>query len=110
MSERGWKRSERAIAARLGGRRVPITGRQRGDVPDIAHPVYSVVVKSRKSLSAWLRTAMAQAVAAQRPGQRPLVILHKTGARHADDLVMVRLGDFQEWNGTLPQRDGEGRS
>ncbi len=50
MSERAWKRTERAIAARLGGVRVPVSGRQRGDAPDIAHPTFAVEVKSRASL------------------------------------------------------------
>ena len=42
MADRAWKATERAIAARLGGRRVPITGRQRGDVPDVAHPAFAM--------------------------------------------------------------------
>jgi hypothetical protein len=45
---------------------------------------------------------MAQAIAAQRDGQMPVVILHESGAQHADDLVLMRLSDFEEWNGTLP--------
>jgi hypothetical protein len=107
MSERAWKRNERAIAARLGGTRVPVTGRQRGDAPDIAHPVYSVEVKARKSLPTWLHTAMMQAIAAQRGGQMPVVILHQTGTRHAEDLVVVRLGDFENWHGALPLTEAE---
>ena len=102
MSERGWKRTERVVADKLGGRRVPVTGRQRGDVPDVAHPTLAVEVKTRKTLPAWLRTGMAQAVAAQRPGQLPIVVLHETGARHADDLVVVRLGDWCARFGSEP--------
>jgi hypothetical protein len=33
-----WKRTERSIATRLGGQRVPVSGRARRDAPDIAHP------------------------------------------------------------------------
>ncbi len=44
---------------------------------------------------------MAQAVTAQRLGQLPLVILHKTGAHHAGEFVMVRLGDWADWFGAL---------
>lgn len=45
MSEKPWKRNERRIADLLGGRRVPITGRARGDVPDIDHAAFSIECK-----------------------------------------------------------------
>jgi hypothetical protein len=45
-----WKTAERRIAKELGGTRVPVTGRGRGDVPDIEHPALSVEVKSRRRL------------------------------------------------------------
>jgi hypothetical protein len=32
-----WKQAERRIADLLGGQRIPVTGRQRGDTPDIEH-------------------------------------------------------------------------
>src|SRR4051794_26094792 len=94
MSEAGWKRTERQIAGRLGGRRVPVTGRGRGDAPDVAHPALAVEVKHRRALPGWLRTALAQAAASARPGQVPIVVLHTAGVRHADDLVLLRLADF----------------
>ena len=105
--DKPWKRTERTIAARLGGRRVPITGRQRGDVPDVEHPAFAVEVKSRKTLPTWLRNAMAQAIAAQRGAQLPVVILHENGGHHADDLVLVRFADFTDWNGRLVQPNAE---
>ena len=92
-----WKVTERAVAKRLGGRRVPITGRQRGDVPDIDHPWLSVECKSKKTIPAWLRDAMAQAVAAMRDGQLPLVVLHQAGRRHDNDYMVLRLRDFVDW-------------
>ena len=107
MSEKPWKRCERAIAARLCGRRVPVTGRQRGDVPDVQHDAFAVEVKHRRHLPGWLREAVAQALAAQRDGQLPLVVLHEAGTRHADDLVCLRLGDFEDWHGRLHRPDGE---
>jgi len=98
-----WKRTERAIAAYVGGRRNPITGRQRGDVADINHDWLSVEVKHRAKLPAWLHDAMSQAVAAQRDGQLPVVILHEAGTRHDEDIVCVRLKDFREWFGGVTQ-------
>ena len=99
MTDRAWKRSERAVASALGGRRVPVSGRARGDVPDVAHPWLSVEVKHRKSLPAWILDAMSQARAAARSDQLPCAILHESGRRHDDNLVLVRLGDFREWFG-----------
>lgn len=45
-----WKAVERAVAATIGGTRIPVSGRARGDAPDIAHPLWSVEVKHRKKL------------------------------------------------------------
>jgi hypothetical protein len=40
----------------LGGQRMPVTGRQRGDTLDsIEHEALSIEVKSRKALPAWRR-------------------------------------------------------
>jgi len=106
MTDRGWKRTERRTAAILGGKRVPITGRQRGDSPDVAHPWLSVECKHRKRLPAWILDAMDQARAAARLDQLPVAILHESGRRHDDNLVLVRLGDFREWFGPEVSDDG----
>ena len=100
-----WKATERAIAEYLGGKRIPITGRQRGDVPDVDHPHFAIEVKLRRKLPAWLYDAVAQAVAAAEKAARlmkiklPIVVLHESGKRHDDDLVVMRLRDFRDWFG-----------
>ncbi len=94
MSRQTWIATERALAARLGGQRVPVSGRARGYAPDIAHPRLSLEVKHRASLPAWLHDAMVQAVACVGPGQTPVAILHEHGSRHDGDLCMVRLRDL----------------
>ena len=99
MSDKAWKQTERKIAAILGGRRVPITGRQRGDVPDIAHDWLSPEVKHRQKLPAWIHDAMNQAVSAAKSDQLPIVVLHEKGKSHTSDLVVIQLGDFQDWFG-----------
>jgi len=98
-----WKRVETAIAARLGGERIPVSGRQRGDQPDIRHDTLSVEVKLRGSLPGWLTDAMNQATAASRDGRIPLVVLHPKGGRHADDLCVLALADLA----ALVGRDGD---
>ena len=94
MSRETWKATERTIAGRLGGQRVPVSGRSRGDAPDIAHPRLSIECKHRKSLPAWLLEAMAQAVTCAGPDQIPVAILHEHGRRHDDDLCLIRLADL----------------
>jgi hypothetical protein len=95
MSERAWKKAERRIAELVGGKREPVSGRQRGATPDIRHPTLSVEVKSRKKLPNWLEDALQQAEAASRDGQLPVAILHETGRNYRDALVVMRLGDLK---------------
>ena len=99
MPERGWKVTERKVAALLGGRRVPVSGRGRGDTPDVAHPWLSIEVKDRATLPAWLLEALAQAEAAAGSDQLPIAVLHEAGRRHDRALVVLRLADFIEWFG-----------
>lgn len=99
MGDRAWKRTERAIAARLNGARIPVDG--RGGRPDVDAGWLVVECKERKALPLWLKSALAQAVAAARPDQLPAVVLHELGARHSDDLVVMRLADFELWHGAV---------
>lgn len=92
-----WKRVERQIAAFLGGVRVPVTGRQRGDAPDIQHEWLSPEVKSYSTVPKWLLEAMTQAEAAAKDGELPVAIVHKKGQKVEDSLVVVRLSDFTAW-------------
>jgi hypothetical protein len=96
MSNPQWKRTERRIAALLGGTRVPISGRQRGDQPDIAHADFSIEVKHRATIPAWLTDAMHQSEAAAGADQLPIVIIHEHGKPYADALVVLKLSQFVE--------------
>lgn len=111
MSDKAWKRSERETAGLIGGERVPITGRQRGDAPDVWHDWLSVECKHRKGVPKWLRTAVSQALAAVRGEQLAVSIIHQHGSRHGDDLVVMRLSDFQAWFGDVlagaPKNNGQ---
>jgi hypothetical protein len=89
-----WKGCERRIAELLGGRRVPVSGRTRGDCPDVEHPTLSIECKSRKKLPAWIEDAMRQAEASARGGRLPVVVLHEDRAPYAESLVVVKLEDF----------------
>ncbi len=92
-----WKRTERRIAAELGGQRVPVTGRSRGDAPDIEHDRFSIEVKERQALPGWLHDSMAQAVAAvaAATGDRiPVAVLHERGQKYRDCYALIRLADL----------------
>jgi len=88
--------AERAIAKRLGGRRV---GQFGGE--DVILPWASVEVKERVSFPAWLIEAVGQAWGHAKKGQLPLVVLHTLGTRHGKDMVVMRLEDFEGWFGDL---------
>lgn len=98
MPEKRWKRTEREIAACLGGQRVPINGRKGADV---AHPLLAIEVKSRATLPGWLRQAIGQAIAVASEGQLPVAVLHEVGTRHGADLVLLRLCDFKRVLATI---------
>ena len=97
MTDKTWKATERYYADRFGGERVPITGRIRGNVPDIRHKWLSIEVKFRKELPAWLHDAMDQAQKSKHGEQLPVVILHQNGKKHDDDFIVMTTKDFEEW-------------
>ncbi len=99
MSDARWKATERRIAGLLGGRRVPVSGRGRGDQPDIAHPWLAIEVKDRATLPLWLLDALDQAEASATPEQLPVAVLHRAGDRHDQALIVLRLRAFIDWFG-----------
>jgi hypothetical protein len=99
MPDTRWKATERRIAALLGGRRVPVSGRGRGDQPDIAHPWLSLEVKDRATRPLWLLDALDQAERSATPAQLPVAVLHRAGDRHDHALIVLRLGAFVDWFG-----------
>ena len=89
-----WKKAERRVAELFGGRRVPVSGRTRGDTPDVVHPTLSIEVKSRKQLPNWLEDAIRQAEASAKDGQLPVAVLYQDGRKYRDSFVVCRLGAF----------------
>lgn len=95
---RAWKEHEKATAARLGGKRVGITGLATADV---VSEHLSVECKERREIPAWLHSAMGQAVRHAKPGQLPLVVVHELGRHHNNDYVVIRMRDYTEWYGDI---------
>lgn len=103
MADKLWKQVERRVAELLGGERVPITGRQGSD---ILHPWLAVEVKERKNFPRYVRKWLNQACIGAIVGQKqdgedrlPIVVWHEKDTTHANDVVMMYLGDFIDWFG-----------
>lgn len=70
MSDTRWKRHERVIAERLGGRRLPNSGAGQ---PDVLAGRLAVQVKTRQALPTWLVAAIEQATRDASAGMTPVV-------------------------------------
>jgi len=103
IANRRGKEHERATAKALGGKRIGPTGRATADVE---HPLWAIECKERATVPQWLKDAMAQAVAAARPEQVPLVVLHELATRYSGDFVILRRADFEALCGNLGMEKG----
>lgn len=93
-NRRRGKNTERSIAKILNGQRRGILGGH-----DIDAGPWAVEVKDRVRFAG--SVFMQQAIRNAPAGKTPLVVVHVTGSRHADDLVMLRLSDWQDLYGPL---------
>jgi hypothetical protein len=88
------KRTERVIAERLGGKRVGILCGE-----DVMHPIYSIECKSRMAFAG--EKFLQQAESHCEKGKTPIAIVHLHGKNHGNDIVMIRLKDFEAHNGEI---------
>lgn len=88
------KRTEQAIAKRLGGRRVGTMGGE-----DVFTSDFSIECKSRAAFAG--EKFMQQAERNAPKGMTPLVVVHIHGRGHSNDLVMMRLKDWELWMGEI---------
>ena len=91
-----WKEWERKIAKYVGGVRVPITGRSRGDAPDIDHNWLAIEVKAKNKLPKYLFEARAQSEACAEINQLPVQIYAEKGMSVGDCFIVMRLSDFRD--------------
>lgn len=102
MNRATWKAIERDWALWLGGRRVPVTGRQRGTAPDVEHPHFAIEVKAGRVLSSRLRLGIGQAMAAAvGTAKTPLLCISQCSGqgKEREHFVLLRLEDFQALTG-----------
>ena len=110
MNRETWKSIERFWARKLGGERIPVTGRHSGDVPDIDHPLWAIEVKAGKTLNTRLREGMKQAIRASTgTNKTPLLcITHNLQGRDGSEhWVAMRLQDWVEWHGPTEMSEKE---
>jgi hypothetical protein len=105
------RKYQRRIAKRFGGKSV---GTIEGQ--DIEHPVFSMECKKMKTFPSWFigknkngkETGLwAQTLRNCPEGKIPLALLHMTGQKHEEDIVLMRLGDFE--NIVKPKESYSGR-
>ena len=95
MAEKSWKRFERAIAHRLGGKRLPCDGSKDGVDVDAGAFVYQT--KLRRGMPDYLRDWLRGITeAGERTGAIGCVIWKEPRGRADDAVVVLRLKDFQE--------------
>lgn len=92
MPAKAWKRQEREVAKLLGGTRNPNSGQSAPDIVGV--PGWSIEVKARKRLPAWLTHAYEQAARNAQAGERPMVILVEVSQGvKATRYAVIRLDD-----------------
>ena len=89
------KTTERDIAKRLGGKRVGIFGGE--DITGVGD--WSIEVKNR--VKSTVHNFMRQAVRNCPAGKVPLVIVHEHQGNHGDDLVCIKLRDWENYMGEM---------
>lgn len=98
MKRAEFKKWERVIAEELGGKRVPVTGRHSGDVPDIDHPDLAIEVKATgRQVTSTMSKAMEQAqLAGKATGKTPAVVHVFTGGqgRSAEKYITFTVDDY----------------
>ena len=97
--DKSWKAFERRIAARVGGKRIPVTGERDGaDV--VVDGVFCYQAKLRRGVPSYLRDWLRGITAAgERSGTTGVVIWKQPGARDDDAVVVLRMRDWCDLHG-----------
>lgn len=92
--DKAWKRHERAVAEKLGTKRIPTTGHPFPDmVVEFGEMAFAVEHKSRKANPGWLLDALDQSVV-NSFGRIPIVLHTFYGERKNREVVSMDLDTF----------------
>ncbi len=94
MADTAWKAAERAHAADLGVRRIPVTGVDRHGA-DFTDATCAYQLKVRRALPSWLFAWQAGIVGASAvTGRIGVLVLNRPRRPRAEALVIVRWSDW----------------
>ena len=98
MADKPWKAFERRIAARHGGKRIPVTGERHG--ADVLTPMFAIQTKLRRGMPMFLRDWLdGIRAAAARHGKVGVVIWKPPGVRDDNAVVLLSLRDWEDLHG-----------
>lgn len=97
MSNPGWKKFERRVAAALGGRRVRAGERE---LEDVEHPLLSVECKLIRIMPVCMEEPMVQAERNAPAGKTPVVVVKQKGRPDNNALVLLRFRSFRHLAGS----------
>ena len=97
-ARRRGKDHERRLAKATGGKRSGNLGRAAADV--VSGDQWLVIEgKAWSNPPKRVEAALEQAERAAGPDQLPIAVIHTTGRRASNDLVVMRWGQFVDWFG-----------
>jgi len=94
------KAHERRIAAATGGKRSGNLGQAAADVVS-GDQWLCIECKAWSRPPLRVEAALEQAECAAGPDQLPIAVIHTTGRRSSNDLVVLRWGAFEQWFGGM---------
>ena len=99
MADKPWKKFEREVARRLGGKRIPVTGLDRAGA-DVDAGAFKVQCKLRRNVPAYLtRWLDGITMTAAHTGSTGIVVWRAPNTLNSNALVILRLSDWQAWHG-----------
>lgn len=102
MSDKTWKKRERATAEVLGGKRIPVTGQDRHGA-DVVTELLHVQVKHGRNRPGYLREWLDGIRGNAQPKQKTgIVVWSVHRERQSDAIVLISLADFEALFGKVP--------
>lgn len=99
MADRAWKKFERRLAQRVGGKRIPVTGERDG--ADVIAGPFCYQAKLRKGVPEYLRSWLSGiTTSAERKNKTGILVWKEPRQKDDDALAILRLRDFQELIGS----------
>ena len=97
--DKAWKRFERVVAEKVGGRRIPVTGLDRDGADVVAAP-FLYQCKLRKNVPGYLTKWLAGITStAAQSGNTGIIVWRAPGTLNGDALVILKLSDWVAWHG-----------